>query len=203
MDFLTHGIGWALSILAAGFFGGYLHAYMSKKGEFRAETENLPKAVEHTEKTTEAVEAVRAKFGDKSHAKQRRDDKRLDTSMEIMQLFGTMKQVALDYFVGIVAMNRLQFMVDPPEVLRNSAIEQSESAMQRSQALLVQLWQLEETTKLIFSEEVHKKLGAVAHAFNQIRAEVYKDSRNFDPLLKTLAERQEEVSKVIKEELHF
>jgi hypothetical protein len=67
-------VGWALSVLAALFLGGFLKSYMSKKGENLATHEDMEKLVQQVRAVTSATEDIRASISTETWTRQLRKD---------------------------------------------------------------------------------------------------------------------------------
>jgi hypothetical protein len=58
-------------------------------------------------KVTEATEQIKAKISDTSLSKQKHDDMKRETALEMMRVFGTMQEAAVNLYDAIFALNRL------------------------------------------------------------------------------------------------
>jgi hypothetical protein len=191
-----------LNILAA-IFSAFFKGYAEKKGENLATKEDFRSLQKQLRENTELIETIKAERLDKSKARERSEETKRLMAMQILDLFGTMKQVALAYFNGIEAIERLQNTESPPEPMRLDANKRYHEGQERFQEMLGEVWKFEQKMRVDFSETVHERLVALREKLKNLRGKVYADRRNFDSLYEDMVQAQDEASKAIRAEVQI
>jgi hypothetical protein len=203
METITHGIGWALSILAAAFFGGFLHAYMAKMGENRAAKDSLKDAVKQLKIFTETAEGIKTELSEATWSKQRHWDMKRDAALNVMNIFGEMEQILNNIFH--IRNPETMAKASANETMKQEHINAYKVALEDYLAAIRKLWQARQNVALVFSEEVSKGMDEVQNALAQLAALLGDDSPS-GPKAKALQrealrKEQKSVTQLLRREL--
>jgi hypothetical protein len=173
-------IGSAYILTWKGFFTGY----GSKKGGNRADSEDLPLTLNQLRK-------------------QKHEDMKREQALDIMRAYGTLLEACADLFrtgyrrpKNLVSDN----IIDVDADQRKAAWD---TASDKFQAGLTTFWQLEQIARLIFPEAIWKQMDVLKKAFIAFRSGMYDDVSEFGNLYSDLENKQEVLSKRLKDELQI
>jgi hypothetical protein len=189
--------------LILSYWRGLVGKYGEKSGELLAIERNLDLVLNEQQKTTEITEQIKTDLADKSVAKQKHDEMKRATALDIMRVYGNLLEASAALFGAEGDLKRLGFQLDvKPEVREKRSLAYDE-ANKKFRSSMTVFWQLEEITRLIFSNTVVEKMKTVKDAFNEMAVEVIQDNRKLDSLFDALRVKQDDLAKTLRVELEI
>ena len=202
-------IWWLFPTLAAlgGLAGGIFGSFFSKRGEIAAIQSQINTIVSQNERLVKSTEEIKSDISQRDWSKQRHWDMQREVAVEIMRLFGNMLRAASRlselevYYVAITDRKKDANKEDADKIR-----EEYGSAREVTLAHLTTYWQLEEVSRLVFSDNVQSRMAAVKNDYQKLTASIWAhevDNMKLGDGLKSLLAKQDALSKAIRIELGF
>ena len=186
------------------YWRSFVGKYGEKGGELLAMKHNIELILDQQKKTTELTETIKTEISDKSLARQRHEEMKRDTALEIMQLFGTLQEAALDMHNAIYSLNRIQFDLNASEERKKKTHDDYECARKQLAGRNDKALAVAADSKIgISNYYLRRRIEALKLAVHAFWGGIYGDDSKFVPLMEAVNAREEELLNSIKTELQI